>query len=110
MTNNKFKSLLNKYAIIIAIGYSINFIISVVIIRLIPIYPSETVSTIMGILGSLTWLIQLIINIIVAILISKDLKQLEIKNNLIIIMTILFSLIGLTMFFITINREIKGSN
>jgi len=105
MTNNDFKKLVNKYALIIFIGYSLNFIIGVVFERIIPI-GNEGTLTFMSTLLSLTWLIQLIINIIAAILISKDMKRINIKNNFIILATIFFSLIGISMFFITANKEI----
>lgn len=109
MTNNQFRALINKYAILIFIGYSSTFIVSIVIQRLIP---SVNIGNpdIIGFLSSSTWLIQLIVNIIAAILISKDLKRLNIKNNLIVVMTVLFSLIGITMFFISANREMKNAS
>ena len=112
MTNNQFRTLINKYAILIFIGYSLTFLISTLIQRLIPSVTSVNRGNtdIIGILSSSTWIIQLIINIIAAILISKDLKKLEIKNNLIVIMTVCFSLIGITMFFITTNREMKNAS
>ncbi len=109
MTNNHFRTLINKYAILIFIGYSVTFLISIVIQRLIPNVNTGT-TDIIGILASSTWIIQLIINIIAAIFISKDLKKLNIKNNLIIVMTVLFSLIGITMFFITTNRETNNAS
>ena len=108
MTNNKFRTLVNKYAILIFIGYALNFLISIVTQRFIPSINAGDFE-LKGILSSLTWLIQLIINIIAATLISKDLKKLNIKNNLIVFMTVLFSLIGITMFFITTNREMKNA-
>ncbi len=108
MTNNNFRTLVNKYAILIFIGYSLTFLISTIIQRLIP--EANTGNPyIIGILSSSTWIIQLIVNIIAAIFISKDLKRLNIKNNLIVVITILFSLIGITMFFITANREMKDA-
>ena len=109
MTNNEFRALVNKYAILILIGYSLNFLILSVIQRFIPNTDLGTINLI-EILSSSTWLIQLIINIIAAILISKDLKKYKMKNNLIIVMTVLFSLIGITMFFITANREVKTTH
>lgn len=109
MTNNQFRTLINKYAILIFIGYSATFLISTVIQRLIP--SANTGNTdIIGILSSLTWIIQLIINIIAAILISKDMKKLNIKNNLIIVLTVLYSLIGITMFFITTNGKSNNAS
>lgn len=109
MTDNKFRTLVNKYAILVFIGYSLIFLILTVIPRFIPSANSGNFDFI-GILASSTWIIQLIINIIAAIWISKDLKKFNIKNTLIVIMTVLFSLIGITMFFITTNREIKNAS
>jgi len=109
MTNKNFRTLVNKYAVLIFIGYSLTFLISTIIQRLIPEANTGN-SSIIGFLSSSTWIIQLIINIIAAILVSKDMKRLDIKNNLIVAMTVLFSLIGITMFFITANREIKNAS
>ena len=109
MTNNEFRALINKYAILIFIGYSLNFLISTGIQYLIPIANTGEPNTI-GFLSSSTWIIQLAINIIAAILISKDMKKLNIKNNMIVVMTVLFSLIGITMFFIMTNREMKNAS
>jgi len=64
-------------------------------------------STIMTILSSSTWIIQFIVNIIAAVLISNDLKKYGFKNNLIVLMTLFFSLIGITMFFIIANKEFR---
>ena len=109
MTKNGFIQLVNKYAILIFIGYALTFIISSAIQRLNPNTIIRTTEFI-GIISSSIWLIQLIINIIAAVLISKDLKKMEIKNNLIVLMTVFFSLIGITMFFITIIREKKNAS
>ena len=109
MTNNNFKTLINKYAILIFIGYSLTFLISTIIQRLIFEVNAGNQSFI-GFLSSSTWIIQLIVNIIAAILVSRDMKRLNIKNNLIVAMTVLFSMIGITMFFITANREMKNTN
>ncbi len=107
MTNNEFKTLLNKYAILIFIGYLLSFLIIIIAHRLIPY--QDVNSKAISFLASSSWIIQFIFNIIAAVLISKDLKKVNCKNNLIVIMTILFSLIGITMFFITLNREVKES-
>ena len=109
MTNNEFRILVNKYAVLIFIGYALTFLVSNVIDRLI----SDTINNeylYSTLLKSLPLLIQFIINIIAAILISKDFKKLNVKNNLIVIITLLFSLIGITMFFIITNREMKNAS
>ncbi len=108
MKNNDFGALVNKYAILIFIGYALTFFISTIVRWLIPETNTSNLDLI-SFLSSSTWIIQLVINIIAAILISKDLKKLNIKNNLIVVMTILFSLIGITMFFISANREINNT-
>jgi Co/Zn/Cd efflux system component len=106
MTNKEFQSLINKYAILLFIGYFLSFILSTVIVRFVSTeylqYPN-----LIEYLSSASGIIQLIVNIIAAVLISKDMKKLQIKNSLIVIMTVLFSLIGITMFFISANKEIK---
>uniref|UniRef100_UPI003216640A hypothetical protein n=1 Tax=uncultured Draconibacterium sp. TaxID=1573823 RepID=UPI003216640A len=109
MTNNQFRTLINKYAILVFVGYFLTFLVSTIIQRSIPDANTGN-PEIIGFLSSSIWIIQLIVNIIAAILVSKDLKRLNIKNNLIVVMTVLFSLIGITMFFITINREMKNTS
>ena len=109
MTNNEFRILVNKYAILIFIGYAMSFIISTIVYRFIP----DTINNnylLRDLISLLPTLIQLTINIIAAFMISKDLQELKIKNNLIVIMTVLFSLIGITMFFIMTNREMKNAS
>ncbi len=105
MTTNEFRALINKYAILIFVGYALSFLIN----RSIQ-YSSLTWiddSLISILIYSLVFVIQLIINIIAAILISKDMKRFNINNNLIIVITVFFSLVGVVMFFITLNRELK---
>ena len=109
MTNSDFRQLINKYAILVFIGYFASFALANIIQRFIPKTNAEDYN-IIGLLSTFAWVIQMIINIIAATLISKDLKKLDIKNRLIIMITVLFSLIGITMFFITINREIKKAS
>ena len=109
MTNNKFNILVNKYAILIFIGYAIAFIISNIVFRLIP-NGNESGIMLKSYLSTFSIIVQFIINMIAAILISKDLKRLNIKNNLIVIMTLLFSLIGITMFFIITTKEIRNAS
>jgi len=108
MTNNEFKILVNKYAILIFIGYALSFLASNIVYRLMSDYIG-TSYLLNSLLTTLPMFIQFIINIIAATLISKDLKKINIKNNLIVVMTVLFSLIGIAMFFITANREIKNA-
>ncbi len=107
MNYAEFKPLINKYAILISIGYLSTFIFTNLIQYWIFPIANNNMQNVLGYLSSSSWVIQIVINIIAAILISKDLKKLELKNTLIIVMTLLFSLIGITMFFITINREAK---
>ncbi len=109
MTNNEFRLLLNKYAILVFIGYALSFLISNIIFRFLPDTNGNDV-----LLGSffsfLPAIIQIIINIIAAVMISKDLQRLHIKNNLIVTLTVFFSLIGIVMFFIIVNREINSAS
>ena len=109
MTSSKFRILVNKYAILIFIGYALSFIISTIVFRFLP----DTINNnylLRDTISLLPTLIQLTINIIAAFMISKDLQELQIRNNLIVIMTVLFSLIGVTMFFISVNREMKNAS
>ena len=109
MTNKDFNTLINKYAILIGIGYGLDFLILTIIQRLIPT-PNTGNYDIIGLLTSSTWIIQFIVNFIAAMWVYKDMKLCEIKNKLIVVMTLLFSLLGVTMFFITINRENKKAS
>ena len=109
MTNNEFRLLLNKYAILLFIGYALIFIISTVIYRFLPDTNGNDV-LLNSLFSLLPTMIQLIINIIAAIMVSKDMQTLNIKNNLIVIFTIFFSLIGITMFFIMTYKEMKNAS
>ncbi len=106
MIDKQFRALINKYAILIFIGYSLTFLISL-IARHVPPSSHTSYTEFIELLDGFNWIIGMVINIITAILILKDLKKLGLKQNLIVVMTLFFSLIGVTMFFITITREMK---
>ncbi len=106
MRDTDFRNLVNKYALLLLVGFALGTIITKISIYAIPYnYESTTLKTIFY---SIPTGVNIIINIIAAILVSKDMKRYNLYNNLIIVMTLFFSLIGVTMFFITANREIKN--
>ena len=109
MTNLDFKKLVNKYAVILIISYGITFLIGMILQRISP----ETIGVeeeMHILLMSSTWIFQFFINVIVALIVINDSKKLDMKNNLVIVATILFSLVGVCMFLILANREIKKAN
>jgi hypothetical protein len=109
MTNLDFKKLVNKYAVILIISYGITFLIGIILQRISP----ETIGLEKEMhifLMSSTWIFQFFINVIVALIVINDSKKLEMKNNLIIVATILFLLVGVCMFLILANREITKSS
>ena len=109
MTNFEFKKLVNKYAIILIIAYGVRFLIGIILQQISP----ET----LGLDRELhllainsTWIFQFLVNIVAALFVVSDSKKLKINNNLIIFATIIFSLVGISMFLLLINRETHKAN
>ncbi|MDR2009459.1 MAG: hypothetical protein LBQ22_03150 [Bacteroidales bacterium] len=100
MIDKDFNTLVNKYAILLFVGYLLTFLFNSVLPRLLA---EEVFSNLFLISGMIT----LITNIVALILVYRDFKRYNLKNNLIIVITLFFSLVGVTMFFITLNNEIK---
>lgn len=109
MTNFDFKKLVNKYAIILVISYGLTFLLGKLLREMFPITSGqqEEMSLIMMIIPMI---FQFFINIGISLIIFKDSKKIEIKNNLIIVATILFSLVGVCMFLLLANRETEKTN
>lgn len=104
MTNLDFKKLVNKYAVLLVIAYGINFLFYIFFLQISPdTLGLDKTSYLLA--KNSNWLIQFIFNIIAALFVVADSKKFEIKNNLIIIATIIFSLLGISMFLILVNRE-----
>jgi len=109
MTNLDFKKLVNKYAIILIISYGLTFLLGIVLREMFPInsgQPEETNIIMMNI----PMIFQFFINIVISLILIEDSKKLDIKNNLIIVATILFSLVGVCMFLLLANREKEKAN
>jgi positive regulator of sigma E activity len=86
------------------IGFAITFALSSGMSLLFLITKSEY-SAIYEPISYSVYIFQIVINVIAAILIYADMKRLSVKSNLVVIITVLFSLIGIVMFFILANRE-----
>jgi hypothetical protein len=106
MLNKDFNRLINKYAIIILIGYAFKFL-TLTISRLLTSEMGYSPRGLFVQIATFSWVLMLILNIIVAISLAKEMKKYDIKNKMIIVMSIFFSLVGVTMFFISANREMK---
>jgi len=109
MTNLDFKKLVNKYAIILIISYGLTFLLGIVLREMFPLNSGkqEEMNLIMR---NIPFIFQFFINIVISLIIIEDLKKQEIKNNLIIVATILFSLVGVCMFLLLANRENEKAN
>jgi hypothetical protein len=110
MKNNDFKKLINKYSILLLIGYSLTFVMFLFSNRLVEIFNYNDSEFWPIIFTISTLIIQLFVNIFAAYFVSDDLKEYGIKNNLIIVMTLLFSLLGITMFFISISKKAENAS
>jgi hypothetical protein len=109
MTNFDFKKLVNKYAIILIISYGLTFLLGILLQGMFPgtSGQQEEMSLIMK---NIPLIFQFFINIVISLIIIEDSKKLEIKNNLIIVAAILFSLVGVCMFLLLANREKEKAN
>lgn len=106
MKNNEYTSLVNKYAILLFIGLGLSELIKLYLNHFYPGMTGEPVQSMY--LSNLHLVIMLITNIIAAVWVSKDLKKFKVTSNLIVVMTVFFSLLGVTMFFIITNRSLRN--
>ena len=109
MTNLDFKKLVNKYAIILIISYGLTFLLGIILREMFPLNSGQQEEMNL-IMRNIPFIFQFFINIVISLIIIEDLKKLEIKNNLIIVATILFSLVGVCMFLLLANRENEKAN
>ncbi len=109
MTNVEFKKLINKYAVILIVSYGLIFLIDTVMQRIFPMN-SDSTGELRLVIMNYHWIFHTLINLIIALFIINDSKKLEIKNNLIIVATVLFSLVGVCMFLLIANREIDKAS
>jgi len=109
MTNNDFKKLVNKYAIILIVSYGLTYVLRIVLREMFPINSGQQ-EEMNIIMMNIPIVFQFFINIVISLILIEDSKKLDIKNNLIIISTILFSLVGVCMFLLLANRETEKAN
>jgi hypothetical protein len=94
MTNQDFDKLIGKYAILLAAIYLGNFLL-----------------TDFGLLIGIPILVYFIAtNIIIAILVSLDLKKTKIKSSIIIWSCIIFNILGVVLFFLQVIRQEKKAS
>lgn len=109
MTNNDFKKLVNKYAIILIVSYGLTYLLRIVLREIFPINSGQP-EEMNIIMMNIPMIFQFFINIVISLILIRDSKKLDIKNNLIIVATILFSLVGVCMFLLLANREKEKAN
>jgi hypothetical protein len=94
MTNQDFDKLIGKYAILLSAIYLGNFLL-----------------TDFGLLIGIPILVYFITtNIIIAILVSLDLKKAKIKSSIIIWSCIIFNILGVVLFFLQVIRQEKKAS
>ena len=109
MTNLDFRKLVNKYAVILIVVYGLSFLMGFLIQNLIPA-PTGIADERNFLAMNSPLIFQMFCNVIISLFVIEDSKKLEIKNNLIIVATIIFSLAGICMFLLLANREIEKAN
>jgi len=94
MTNQDFDKLIGKYAILLSAIYLGNFLL-----------------TDFGLLNGIPILVYFITtNIIIAILVSLDLKKAKIKSSITVWSCIIFNILGVVLFFLQIIRQEKKAS
>ena len=108
MEKIKFQRLLFKYSILLSISY----LLSSVWFHITPFYYKTVMETqmIKELLYWIPTIFRYFINLILAILIYRDLKDNEIKNFLTVIITFLFGFIGIGLFFIQLFYVLRIRN
>jgi predicted neutral ceramidase superfamily lipid hydrolase len=109
MTVLDFRKLVNKYAIILIVAHGLVFLVRLVFIQLFPESMESNRLTQLLIVNS-SMIIHFIINIIAALLVISDSKKLNINNNVIIIATLIYSLLGVSMFLLLANHKVHKVN
>jgi len=108
MTNIDFKKLVNKYAIILIVSYGLTFLLGLLLNNLFSGTSGQHERNL--IMMNIPMIFQFLANIVVSLIIIEDSKKIKIKNNLIIVATILFSMVGVCMFLLLANREYEKAN
>ena len=107
MNKFNFQKTVNKYAILLALFYTLSLVWFYYFNRyLTPLLFSENHAVLREYLSYFHYVISVISNIVFAVLVYKDLKTNGIKNPLIVIITLLFGFLGIALFFIQLIYEL----
>ncbi len=102
MKNKEYTALVNKYALLLFVGFALNEGLKLVLGHLNPEAFSDPLQGKFP--DYVPMLILLAMNIVATVWVYRDLKKFNLRSTVIWVMTFFFSLIGITMFFIFINR------
>ena len=95
-----FQKAIYKYAILLSITYIINLIWIYYFHNYLARLMMESQNSMYEYLSMIPRIMDIIFNIVFAILVYRDFKINEIKSPLIVIITLLFGFIGIALFFI----------
>ncbi|WP_111685605.1 hypothetical protein [Winogradskyella tangerina] len=100
--------LIKKYAILLIIGLLISRILSAIILLAVPTLltaelPEGGTSTLSG--SYLSSGLEYLVNIGFIFLLSKDMRNEEVKSNLILVMTFFSSMIGVVLFLLSVAQK-----
>jgi|GEM_PF-2295046 len=106
--------LIIKYSVLVISSIVLADLLSLAILSLIPDFQtinfSESVSKILG-SGIMYEGIKYLFNIIIIFILAKDMKNLNLKSNLILIMTFFSSIVGILFFLLAIaNIKLNSNN
>ena len=104
-----FQKAIYKYAIILSIAHIINMVWLYYYQNNVAELMLENENTLIDIISFIPRLLNILFNVVLAILVYKDFKANNIKSPLIVIITLLFGFIGVALFFIQFiyNQYIK---
>lgn len=108
MTDILFKRLINKYAILLVIGMAYPFVINMTMSYL-NTFTEVSDSIVFSTLSYSIYVFQLILNIITSIIVYNDMKNFRTRSNFIVVVSLLFSIVGVVMFLLMASRELKTS-
>jgi len=100
MSKFDFQKAIYKYAILLSITYLINLIWIYYFHNYLAQLMIESQSKMYEYISMIPRLIDILFNIVFAILVYKDFKTNDIKSPLIVVITLLFGFIGIALFFI----------
>ena len=100
MSKFDFQKAIYKYAILLSITYLINLIWIYYFHNYLAQLMIESQSKMYEYISMIPRLIDILFNIVFAILVYKDFKTNDVKSPLIVVITLLFGFIGIALFFI----------